>query len=186
MYRGDLSRQRCLLYQPWAVAVTMSEERRQTPSREPTRVVLEGACLARIRDHLQASYPEEACGALLGHVTGDRVEVLRAISTANALDAERSRRYLIGPDDVLELERHAENDGLQVVGYYHSHPDAPPEPSDFDRDHAWPWYAHLIASVDDGQLTRIRAWRLADDRRRFEPLQLLKQTLAPTREAPRP
>jgi proteasome lid subunit RPN8/RPN11 len=154
----------------------MSEERRQTSSEEAARLVLGAESLAKIREHLQLSYPEEACGGLLGRIAYDNVVVVEeTVSLANARVAERRRRYLIGPTDVLELERRAEASGLQVVGYYHSHPDAPPVPSEFDRKHAWPWYAYLIASVESGNLTRSQAWRLSDDRERFLPLQLSEE-----------
>ena len=150
-------------------------EERQAASKENARLVLGAESLARIREHLQASYPEEACGGLLGRVAGESVVVVEAVSLANVRKAERRRRYLIGPKDVLGLERRAEELGLQVVGYYHSHPDAPPVPSEFDREHAWPWYAYLIASVENGHLTGSRAWRLTDDRARFLPLQLTEK-----------
>ncbi len=85
---------------------------------------------------------------------------------------ERGRRYLIGPDDVVALERQAARDGLRVVGYYHSHPDAPAIPSDYDREHAWPWYIYLIVSVRDGRATEARAWRLLGDRSGFEGVEI--------------
>ncbi len=153
----------------------MREERRAAASEQCTRLVLGEESKARIREHLQVSYPEEACGGLLGHVAEESVVVVEAVSLANVREAERRRRYLIGPEDVLELERRAEGMGLQVVGFYHSHPDAPPAPSEFDREHAWPWYTYLIASVENGRLTRSLAWRLADDRERFVPLQLTEE-----------
>jgi len=153
----------------------MREKRRQIASEERTHLVLAAESMAKIREHLQVSYPEEACGGLLGHITEESVAVVEAVSLANAREAERRRRYLIGPNDVLEMERRAEGLGLQVVGYYHSHPDAPPVPSEFDREHAWPWYTYLIASVENGRLTRSQAWRLTDDRERFVPLQLTEE-----------
>ena len=104
--------------------------------------------VARVVAHIEAVYPEEAPGGLLGIVGDDAaIEVVEAIPSDNIREDERRRRYLIGPDDVLALERRASDAGLQVVGYYHSHPDAPAAPSDFDREHAWPWYVYLIVSV---------------------------------------
>jgi proteasome lid subunit RPN8/RPN11 len=125
--------------------------------------------LAAIREHVEATYPEEAPGGLLGIVHDENtIEVVEAAVSANARDEERRRRYLIGPDDVVALERRASQTGLQVVGYYHSHPDAPPAPSDFDREHAWPWYVYLIVSVVAGRAADARAWRLSDDRQAFD------------------
>ena len=121
-----------------------------------------------IRRHAEAGYPEEVCGGLLGSVAGNgSIEIVEASPIDNTREDERGRRYLIGPDDVLQLERRAEAAGSQVIGYYHSHPDAPAVPSEFDREHAWPWYTYLIVSVVDGEARDARSWRLADDRQRF-------------------
>lgn len=124
--------------------------------------------MGRIRDQAESGYPEEVCGGLLGDAREGAVEVREAVPLSNARDDERRRRYLIGPEEVLGLERRAESAGLQVVGYYHSHPDAPAKPSEFDRANAWPWYIYLIVSVESGQAGPARAWRLAESRDRFE------------------
>ncbi len=126
--------------------------------------------LGRIRDQAESGYPEEVCGGLLGDAREGAVRVIDAVPLSNARDDERRRRYLIGPDAVLGLERRAESAGLQVVGYYHSHPDAPAEPSEFDRAHAWPWYVYLIVGVQSGRAGPVRAWRLAESRDRFESI----------------
>lgn len=123
--------------------------------------------LTGIRRHLEAAYPEEACGGLLGRVHGESVEALAAIPLENTRHSERYRRYIIGPDEVLALERAAEIESLQVIGFYHSHPDAPTRPSQFDREHAWPWYVYLVVSIEAGSAVEVRAWRLKDDRSGF-------------------
>ena len=121
-----------------------------------------------IRRQAEAGYPEEVCGGLLGSVAGNgSIEIVEASPIDNTREDERGRRYLIGADDVLQIERRAEAAGSQVIGYYHSHPDAPAVPSEFDREHAWPWYTYLIVSVVDGEARDARSWRLADDRQRF-------------------
>ncbi len=137
------------------------------------QLLTSGQVLAAIRAHGEASYPEEACGGLLGSVRDETtIELVEAVASANAKNEERRRRYLIGPDDVLELERRAAAAGLEVVGYYHSHPDAPPVPSDFDRQHAWPRYTYLIVGVTAGRAGEARAWRLTDDRETFTPIRV--------------
>jgi proteasome lid subunit RPN8/RPN11 len=137
------------------------------------RLVVGPEVAALIRGHVEAVYPEEAPGGLLGIVHDETtVEVVEAVPSDNARSEERRRRYLIGPDDVLALERRASNAGLQVVGYFHSHPDAPPAPSEFDREHAWPTYIYLIVSVAEGRTAEARAWRLSDDRDAFEPIEI--------------
>lgn len=151
-----------------------------TTSRRPERTNIDEARLKlsrtaalQIRRHAETGYPEEICGGLLGRWAADgTVAVVRATPTANRRAEGRERRYLIGPDEVRDLERQADESGLQVVGYYHSHPDAPPTPSEFDREQAWPWYAYLIIAVSRGRAGEAKAWRLSDDRERFEAVDI--------------
>jgi proteasome lid subunit RPN8/RPN11 len=138
-----------------------------------TELKLKRQIVEQLAQHAEAGYPEEICGGLFGRVQNDgAADVVESAAVQNVRVDNRRRRYLIGPDDVLRLEQHAEASGLQVVGYYHSHPDAPAEPSEFDREHAWPWYAYLIVSVEAGRRRETRAWRLADDRERFLPVSI--------------
>jgi proteasome lid subunit RPN8/RPN11 len=122
---------------------------------------------ARILRHAARAYPEEGCGVLLGS-DGRPRRVARAIPVENARDRERGRRYLIDPMAVRAAQRAAGNAGLQVVGFYHSHPDHPAEPSAFDRDHAWPWYSYVIVPAAAAGAGEPRAWRLRDDRTGFD------------------
>ena len=132
--------------------------------------------LARIRAHGEGAYPEECCGILVGRTekaAGGNGSVLarvvRLVGAENEREDEnRHNRYLIPPEVILRTEREARADGLDVVGYYHSHPDHPSRPSDFDRDHAWPGYSYLIVSVREGRARDERSWRLSDDRSRFD------------------
>jgi len=129
--------------------------------------------MTKIREHLEASYPEEGCGGLIGVIAEEHLDIVETVRLENVQETERHRRYLIGPDDVLQLERRVGEGDLQVIGYYHSHPDGPPEPSEFDREHAWPLYVYLIASVENGCLTCAQAWRLTEDRECFSALQTI-------------
>ena len=132
--------------------------------------------LARIRAHGEAIYPEECCGILVGRAEKDAdgngsvlARVERLVGAENEREDEnRHNRYLIPPEVILRTEREARADGLDVVGYYHSHPDHPSRPSDFDRDHAWPGYSYVIVSVREGRARDERSWRLSDDRSRFD------------------
>lgn len=122
-----------------------------------------------IHSHLCRAYPEEGCGVLLGRdADGTRV-VERAIPLENTQGETRERRYLLAPEQILAAEREARSAGLDVVGFFHSHPDHPAIPSAFDREHAWPFYTYLIASVRGGAVADAQAWRLAEDRASFEP-----------------
>ncbi len=129
---------------------------------------LAAGVLDRIREHAESGYPEEVCGGLLGDARDGGVRVIDAVPLDNVRGDERRRRYLIAAEDVLGLERRAASAGVQVVGFYHSHPDASAVPSEFDREHAWPWYTYLIVSVRSGRAGATQAWRLAESRERFE------------------
>ncbi len=124
-----------------------------------------------MRAQARAAYPRECCGALLGRTReGDGAaarEVVRSVPLANAWMGAQERRYLIGSGTVLELERQVEREGLELIGFYHSHPDHAPIPSAFDREHAWPWYTYVIVAVRPELVGPVRAWRLADDRSAF-------------------
>lgn len=124
--------------------------------------------LDAIRRHLEAAYPEEGCGFLLG-TNGDTPLVLDRLAVHNrrSVDGAASRRYLISPDDFRRADRAARVRGLDLVGVYHSHPNVAARPSEYDREHAWPWYQYLIVSVRDGSTAEIRAWELRDDRGGF-------------------
>lgn len=126
--------------------------------------------LAEIRQVLVAAYPLEGCGFLLGRAgDGEAVVVRRQLAVANqrAGEPEAVRRYLMGPSDYQTAERSAADEGLIVVGTYHSHPNAPAQPSSFDLEHAWPWYCYLIVSVGREGEGEARVWRLRDDRSGF-------------------
>ena len=127
----------------------------------------------KIRSHGAQTYPHECCGALLGRdaEVGDR-RVYREIHALHPLvnrrDDSPNNRFSVTSQDVLDAEKAARQQGLEVVGWYHSHPDHPARPSQYDRDHAWPWYSYIIVSVADRIPEELTSWRLADDRTEFE------------------
>ena len=138
-------------------------------------ILLLGEDLVReIRDHGAKGYPHEACGAILG-VDGVAEREARALfPLINRRDDSPRNRFSVDADDVRAAERAAAERGLELIGWYHSHPDHPAEPSEFDREHAWPWYSYVIVSVAAGQPREITSWRLADDRSRFLAEQIAK------------
>ncbi len=122
----------------------------------------------QIQRGLEESYPYEGCGLLAGRVAG-LVEVVTHFPIRNLrVGGEARRRYLIGPEAFLAAENEARRQGLEIVGVYHSHPDSAPEPSESDRENAWPWYYYLIVAVLGGRVDSARAWQLKDDRSAFE------------------
>ena len=120
---------------------------------------------ADIRAHGIAAYPDECCGVLLGPRDGSVAEVWRL---DNSTDLERRRRFLIGPDDYRRAEARAAARDLQIVGFYHSHPDHPAEPSAFDLAHAWPNLSYAIVSIREGAPRELRSWRLRPDRSGYD------------------
>ncbi len=125
--------------------------------------------LNAIYAHLEAAYPEEGAGFLLGRVEDDRRIVTEILTLPNAREDEaRHNRYLLTGKDVLHAEDTAEQRGLTLLGVFHSHPDCPNRPSEFDREWAMPWFSYLITRVDGGKATASRTWRLSDDRSRFD------------------
>jgi proteasome lid subunit RPN8/RPN11 len=135
--------------------------------------------LATIRRHAEAAYPEECCGFLLGRADGAATVVERVVPVDNERQDSRHNRFLIQPETVLAAHQEARAAGLDVVGTYHSHPDHPAQPSEFDREHAWPGLSYVIVAVADGRVAEARSWRLSDDRERFEEeeMGLAKETL---------
>jgi proteasome lid subunit RPN8/RPN11 len=125
--------------------------------------------LPAIRRHGEADYPEECCGVLLGHVDGPHRRVVEAPPLANARADERRRRFLITPADYRAAEAAADARGLALIGFYHSHPDHPARPSEYDREHALPWHVYLVLAVAAGRAGECTAWVLSDDRAAFEP-----------------
>ena len=127
------------------------------------------AIAPQIHADLERVYPEEGCGVLLGREDGASRDVVKAVTFANQREDSRHNRYLISPEQFLAADRAARAEGLDVLGFYHSHPDHPARPSEFDREHAWPWYSYVIVSVAAGRAQVTTSWRLAEDRSRFEP-----------------
>src|SRR5437899_9069898 len=108
------------------------------------------AALARaLREQLAAAYPEEGCGLLVGR-DGERREVTALAPAANVHGGARATRYRIAPEDFLAAERAARAAALEVLGFYHSHPDAPAAPSAFDLERAWAYYSYVIVEVAKG------------------------------------
>ena len=146
--------------------------------------------LESIRQHATRDYPSECCGVLLGKADGDVKVVMEVVPLTNLrhdparaqellpLDDQNKEtdknRFLIDPLDQLRVEKDARKRGLDVLGYYHSHPDHPARPSIYDRDHAWPWYSYVIIAVERGVPRDLTSWVLAEDRSAFgaEPVEV--------------
>lgn len=124
------------------------------------RLVISPRHLNTVGRHASMTYPNECCGVLIGSSTEDTTVVERVLSVGNA--SQGRDRYLIHPETVLAAHKEARSLGLDVVGYYHSHPDHPARPSEADREQAWPGMSYLIVSLKGRTVVETRSWRLAE------------------------
>lgn len=122
------------------------------------------AVVDAIRRHGTECYPDECCGALIGR-GGHAIE---AFPLPNTTEEGARRRFLVRPVDYRRAEARAASLEAELLGFYHSHPDHPAEPSRYDLDHAWPSFAYLIVRVADGKPLEVRLWRLRPDRSDFD------------------
>ena len=148
--------------------------------------------LEAIRRHGARDYPNECCGIILGTSDDGNKKAREIVPLANlrhdpkraqellpldepGRESERNR-FLIDPLEQLKVEKDARARGLDVLGYYHSHPDHPARPSSYDREHAWPWYSYVIVSVERGEAKALTSWVLGEDRSRFdeEPVEIVQ------------
>ena len=119
---------------------------------------------AAIRKHGAATYPNECCGALIGRDG----QVTSTFALPNTTEEGPRRRFLVRPDDYRQAEKQARDAGGDLLGFYHSHPDHPARPSQYDLDHAWPFFSYIIVSVRAGAPEDMTSWRLREDRSTFD------------------
>ena len=117
-----------------------------------------------IRRHGSETYPNECCGALIGR---DGI-VEHAYALPNTTEEGPRRRFLVRPQDYRDAEGRASELGGELLGFYHSHPDHPARPSQYDLDHAWPFFSYVIVAVRAGTPEDMTSWRLREDRSTFD------------------
>lgn len=133
-----------------------------------------------IRRHGNETYPDECCGALIGREGEARdVTVETRLPLANMTTEGPRRRFLVTPLDYRQAEAYARTLGAALVGFYHSHPDHPAIPSQYDLDQAWPNLSYVIVAVHDGRAGDLRSWRLRADRSRFDEEQVRTHSCQP-------
>jgi proteasome lid subunit RPN8/RPN11 len=125
---------------------------------------LNGGVAEAIRRHGTETYPNECCGALIGR----EGEVIATYALPNTTEEGPRRRFLVRPDDYRQAEKEARAAGGDLLGFYHSHPDHPARPSQYDLDHAWPFFSYIIVSVRAGAPEDMTSWRLREDRSTFD------------------
>lgn len=128
------------------------------------------AGISDINSHGESDYPYECCGLLIGRFEPDGSKLVSEtypISNAREESAKRNR-FLIQPEELLKGERYARSRNLEVVGFYHSHPESPAVPSQYDLEHAWPTYSYIIVSVINHKAGDLFSWEQQPDRSRFD------------------
>jgi len=133
--------------------------------------------LEEIQAHMEETYPHECCGLIIGPSethgrTGARSWRCGNLNTERAVD-----RYELDPQDMLKAQQSLSEGDEDIVGVYHSHPDHPSRPSEFDRDHAWPGWSYMIGSVMNGKMSSLQSWELDDSAGRFdeEPIEVQEE-----------
>ena len=128
-------------------------------------LVVPNQLVEQINEHVEKAYPEEGAGFLIG----DEGEVKEIVALSNAREDEaRHNRFLITPEEYLKAELKAEGLCLSLIGVFHSHPDCPNVPSEYDREWAQPFFSYIITRVDQGKAVNSRSWRLLEDRSKYE------------------
>jgi len=131
-------------------------------------ISLQETHLDEIRRHGERDYPFECCGLMLGRFAEGRKVVVETYPISNAREEEAKRnRFLIRPEELMRGEKFARDKGLEVVGFYHSHPDDRAIPSQYDLEHAWPTYSYIVVSVEQERAVDLRSWEMENDRSRF-------------------
>ena len=129
-----------------------------------TRLIVNASIDAEIRRHGEETYPHECCGALVG--TGNQVSA--TVALPNTTEEGPRRRFMVRPTDYRVAEQKASELGAELLGFYHSHPDHPARPSQYDLDHAWPTFAYIIVAVAQGKSEAMTVWYLKEDRSAFD------------------
>jgi proteasome lid subunit RPN8/RPN11 len=137
-----------------------------------SKLILTDSIMLTMQAHASSTFPEECCGLLLGNFE-EGITIKRARESKRMENVfrkeERYHRYTIDPKEFLLAESAAESSGLEIVGIYHSHPNAPAKPSQFDKEHAWPTLSYLVVEVRDATVVDKKSWVLTDDRSEFQP-----------------
>jgi proteasome lid subunit RPN8/RPN11 len=127
-------------------------------------LIIDAKVDGEIRRHGEETYPHECCGALVGK--GNHVSA--TVALPNTTEEGPRRRFMVRPSDYRVAEQKASELGGELLGFYHSHPDHPARPSQYDLDHAWPTFAYIIVAVAQGKSELMTVWYLKEDRSAFD------------------
>lgn len=126
-------------------------------------LVIEQKPLEEMYEDALQSFPDECCGFFLGKESEDERIVTDVLVVNNSKEGDKRRRFEIAPKDYLNAERFADENELQLLGVYHSHPNHPAIPSEHDRVAAQPYFSYIIISVKEKEVADIRSWQLNED-----------------------
>ena len=151
-----------------------------TSNKRMPDLILSGALRRQIEHEGVAAYPNECCGILIGRdVTQDGIArriVDRLEPGRNVFEtAEQYHRFSIDPAQQLKAEKSAEQEGKMVLGYYHSHPDHPARPSEYDREHGWPFYSYVIVAIAKGVPADMTSWVLDHQTEQFSKQEIVSE-----------
>jgi proteasome lid subunit RPN8/RPN11 len=130
---------------------------------------LSAECEAIIKREGEKAFPNECCGVLLGRLGDDdsrNVEAVLPIENTREVE-EQYHRFRIEAEDLMRAEKEARKQNREVLGFYHSHPDHPARPSEYDREFALPFYSYIILGVEGSRAAELTSWRLTEDRSAF-------------------
>ena len=132
--------------------------------------------VAEMRAHGERDYPFECCGLMLGRFEDGRKQVLETYPISNAREEEAKRnRFLIRPEELMRGEKYARAKALDIIGFYHSHPDELAVPSQYDLEHAWPTYSYIVMAIEQGRAADLRSWEMETDRSRFNEEEVVSE-----------
>lgn len=144
-----------------------------------------------MQTHAETTYPEECCGLLLGQIQGDMKTLIEVLPTENSWGDEavdnfqtietsnktsKRNRFSIASKVMFEVQKNVRDRNLHIIGVFHSHPDNPAAPSEFDRAIAWATYSYIIVSVQNGKTSDLKSWVL-DDNHKFQPEEIITISL---------
>ena len=141
-------------------------------------LVLPAEFYDRIERQGAAAYPNECCGILYGRDVNEGGMRRRVVERIEAVDnsfeaGEQYHRFSITPQTLMKAEKTASDAGLLVLGFYHSHPDHPARPSQYDLEHAWPFYSYVIVAIEKGQPGAMTCWVLDEASNQFRQQEIL-------------
>ena len=140
-------------------------------------LLIDQAQLAQLQQHVEGTYPYEGGGLLIGRTDEQGRKIVTEIAPFENQRAieDQHNRILITDEMYREGEEYADNQDLLLIGFFHSHPDHPARPSEFDREHALPWWSYVIVSVQQGRAADVLSWELREDRSGFDEEEIIKR-----------